>query len=354
MVLALTGAVAAAQTDPGFAGKPSGAACATPSAAEIDAIYPDIEALYIDLHRNPELAFQETQTAAKLAARMKALGFDVTTGVGRTGIVAVMKNGAGPTVDAAHGARCAAGRGEDRTAVCQHRGGEERRGPVDAGDARVRTRSPHGGVGRHRAPDGRASRSLARHAGHGRPAGRGRRRRRSRDAERRPVHALSPPGFRAVAARRRHDAGRHDWLSSRLLPRDVRRGDDHGLRPRRPCGDAAQHHRSGRPRLAHRPVAADGGLAREQPGRSGRGDRRLDPRRHAGQHHPGRSAAAAVGAHLHDRRCGRGRSPRSAESRRARRLRPARRASRRSTRPPSGDAARLQRSPADAAARRRR
>ena len=70
----------------------------TPTPAEVDAIYPDIEALYIDLHRNPELAFQETQTAAKLAARVKALGFDVTTGVGRTGIVAVMKNGPGPTV----------------------------------------------------------------------------------------------------------------------------------------------------------------------------------------------------------------------------------------------------------------
>ncbi len=69
-----------------------------PSPAEVDAIYPDIEALYIDLHQNPELAFQETQTAAKLAARVKALGFDVTTGVGRTGIVAVMKNGPGPTV----------------------------------------------------------------------------------------------------------------------------------------------------------------------------------------------------------------------------------------------------------------
>jgi amidohydrolase len=70
----------------------------TPTSAEIDAIYPDIEKLYIDLHRNPELAFHETQTAAKLADRMKALGFDVTTGVGRTGVVAVMKNGPGPVV----------------------------------------------------------------------------------------------------------------------------------------------------------------------------------------------------------------------------------------------------------------
>ncbi len=69
-----------------------------PSPAEVDAIFPDIDALYMDLHQNPELAFQETQTAAKLAARVKALGFEVTTGIGRTGIVAVLKNGAGPTV----------------------------------------------------------------------------------------------------------------------------------------------------------------------------------------------------------------------------------------------------------------
>ena len=72
----------------------------TPSSlgADIDAYYPDLQTLYQDIHRNPELAFQEVQTAAKLAARLKALGFDVTTGVGRTGIVALLKNGAGPTV----------------------------------------------------------------------------------------------------------------------------------------------------------------------------------------------------------------------------------------------------------------
>jgi amidohydrolase len=80
-----------------LAGQTSGA-WLTPTAAEVDAVYPDAEALYMDLHRNPELGFQETQTAAKLAARASALGFAVTTGVGRTGIVAVMKNGAGPTV----------------------------------------------------------------------------------------------------------------------------------------------------------------------------------------------------------------------------------------------------------------
>ena len=78
--------------------QPGGPSWIVPTLAEVDGIYPDVEALYVDLHRNPELAFQETQTAAKLAARVRALGFDVTTGVGRTGIVAVMKNGPGPTV----------------------------------------------------------------------------------------------------------------------------------------------------------------------------------------------------------------------------------------------------------------
>jgi hippurate hydrolase len=66
--------------------------------SDVDAIYADIETLYKDLHRNPELGFQEVQTSAKLAARLKALGFDVTTGVGKTGVVGIMKNGAGPTV----------------------------------------------------------------------------------------------------------------------------------------------------------------------------------------------------------------------------------------------------------------
>lgn len=70
----------------------------TPTSAQIDAIYPALEALYKDLHKNPELAFQETQTASKLAAHVKALGFDVTTGVGGTGVVAIMRNGTGPTV----------------------------------------------------------------------------------------------------------------------------------------------------------------------------------------------------------------------------------------------------------------
>jgi len=70
----------------------------TPSAAEINAVYPEVEALYFDLHQTPELAMHEQQTAAKLADRVKAMGYEVTTGVGGTGIVAVLRNGQGPTV----------------------------------------------------------------------------------------------------------------------------------------------------------------------------------------------------------------------------------------------------------------
>ena len=67
-------------------------------AAEVDAEYPRAEALYLDLHRHPELSFHESATAAKLAAGLREAGYEVTTGVGRTGIVGILKNGAGPTV----------------------------------------------------------------------------------------------------------------------------------------------------------------------------------------------------------------------------------------------------------------
>ena len=74
-------------------------ACAqTPSSKEADSVYPDAHALYLDLHQNPELSAHETQTAAKLAGQLRSLGYEVTEQVGGTGIVAIMKNGAGPTV----------------------------------------------------------------------------------------------------------------------------------------------------------------------------------------------------------------------------------------------------------------
>jgi amidohydrolase len=64
----------------------------------LDEIRPDLEGLYRELHQHPELSMQEHQTAAKMAAQLSALGFEVTTGVGQTGVVGVLRNGPGATV----------------------------------------------------------------------------------------------------------------------------------------------------------------------------------------------------------------------------------------------------------------
>ena len=57
----------------------------------------DLPDLYRDLHAHPELAFQEERTAGIAAERLRDLGYETTTGVGRTGVVGVLRNGAGPT-----------------------------------------------------------------------------------------------------------------------------------------------------------------------------------------------------------------------------------------------------------------
>ncbi|MGZ4985677.1 MAG: amidohydrolase, partial [Chthoniobacterales bacterium] len=65
---------------------------------EIENVFSDAHALYLDLHEHPELSGHETQTAAKLAKDLSGAGYEVTEHVGGTGIVAVLKNGSGPTV----------------------------------------------------------------------------------------------------------------------------------------------------------------------------------------------------------------------------------------------------------------
>ena len=65
---------------------------------EVDRAYPVLEALYKDIHAHPEIAFEERRTATKLATEMRALGFTVTEGVGKTGLVAIYENGTGPTI----------------------------------------------------------------------------------------------------------------------------------------------------------------------------------------------------------------------------------------------------------------
>src|SRR3984957_18599227 len=64
----------------------------------VEADYPKLDALYKEIHAHPEIAFQEVNTAARLATEMRALGFDVTEKVGKTGLVAIYKNGDGPTI----------------------------------------------------------------------------------------------------------------------------------------------------------------------------------------------------------------------------------------------------------------
>jgi amidohydrolase len=66
--------------------------------AAVDADTPRLTAIFKDLHQHPELAFTETRTAAIVSKELKALGFDVTTNVGKTGVVGVFRNGPGPTL----------------------------------------------------------------------------------------------------------------------------------------------------------------------------------------------------------------------------------------------------------------
>jgi hippurate hydrolase len=61
-------------------------------------LLPELEALYKDLHRHPELSMHEVRTAQIAADAMQQLGYEVTRNVGVTGVVCVMKNGAGPVV----------------------------------------------------------------------------------------------------------------------------------------------------------------------------------------------------------------------------------------------------------------
>ncbi|RXD39179.1 amidohydrolase, partial [Xanthomonas perforans] len=64
----------------------------------LDRDYPRWEALYRTVHQHPELGFEETATAQRLAKEMRALGFHVSAGIGRTGLVAMYHNGPGPTI----------------------------------------------------------------------------------------------------------------------------------------------------------------------------------------------------------------------------------------------------------------
>ena len=64
----------------------------------LDKLLPELEAVYKDIHAHPELSMLETRTAGIAAQHLRASGFEVTTGVGKTGVVGILRNGDGPTV----------------------------------------------------------------------------------------------------------------------------------------------------------------------------------------------------------------------------------------------------------------
>lgn len=83
-LVALSGSPASAQSDP--------------IRAQVQSELPALMTIYRDLHQNPELSFQEVRSAKIMAESARKAGFEVTEGVGKTGIVAVLRNGPGPVV----------------------------------------------------------------------------------------------------------------------------------------------------------------------------------------------------------------------------------------------------------------
>ena len=69
-----------------------------PVLRNLDGLLPDLTEFYKDVHAHPELSMQETRTAKLAADRLRAAGYEVTTGVGKTGVVGLLRNGDGPTV----------------------------------------------------------------------------------------------------------------------------------------------------------------------------------------------------------------------------------------------------------------
>jgi hippurate hydrolase len=77
---------------------PQTATPADATLATLDRLLPDLEKLYKDVHSHPELSMHETRTSGLAADRLNAAGYEVTAGVGKTGVVGLLRNGDGPTV----------------------------------------------------------------------------------------------------------------------------------------------------------------------------------------------------------------------------------------------------------------
>ncbi len=188
-----------------------------------------------DIHAHPELCFEEQRTSDLIAKALTDWGIPVHRGMGKTGVVGIVKNGSSKRADRpARRHRCAA---DDRAQSLRPRQ------PARRQDACVRPRRPHrdaagGGQAPEQAPH------LRRHRVSGVPAGRRRRRRRARDDEGRPVRAVPDGGHLRRAQLARHGGGAVR-VARRPGVRIEQRVQDHRQGQGRARRHAAQRHRSG-------------------------------------------------------------------------------------------------------------
>ena len=118
--------------------------------SELRTLLPDLERVYTDIHAHPELSMQETRTAGIAADRLRAAGFDVTAGVGKTGVVGVLRNGEGRRSCCVRTwTRCPFAR-QTGLAYASTADGDRQHGQDRAGDARLRSRHACGLADRRR------------------------------------------------------------------------------------------------------------------------------------------------------------------------------------------------------------
>ena len=241
---------------------------------------------------------QEVKTSARLAAEARKLGFEVTTGVGKTGVVAVMRNGPGPGAsDARRHGRPAGGRA-DRPALRQQGQGDQRLRHRERSHARLRPRHPYGRLAGHGPADGGDEGPMVGDPGDDPPARRGDRRGRQGDARRRPVHPLPKADPCAGLARQRFASGGRAGDHRRARLRQCRQRRHRGEGRRRPRRGAPEHARPDRSRQPDRRHPPDPGQPRARSAGRGGGDGGQLPGRHQAQHHLRRGEAAPDGAQL--------------------------------------------------------
>ena len=151
----------------------------------------ELVGLYKHLHSNPELSYQEVKTAGRIADELSKAGAEVTTGVGKLGVVGVLKNGKGPTVLVRTDLDALPVVEETGVSYASKAKGDRLRRKERRRNARVRPRRPHDLPDRHRPLAGRAQGTLVRDGRLHRAAGRGDDLGRQGDAQGRPLHTVS-------------------------------------------------------------------------------------------------------------------------------------------------------------------